>query len=66
MYDTVARHTIRLNDVEKDRKQQEHNPRKATRVLLENEILVKEFAKVRINFERLLQVEEQRALYKSY
>lgn len=66
IYDTVARHSKRLDDAEKDRKQLEHNLKKATQVLLENEILVREFAKVRTNFERLLQVEEQRALLKFY
>lgn len=66
MYDTVARHTQRLGDIEEDRKQLECNLRRATQVLLENEILVNEFAKVKLNFERLLQVEEQRALYKFY
>ena len=62
MYETIARHTNRLNDAEKDHRQLERNLRKATQVLLENEILVKEFSKVRLNFERLLQVEEKRAL----
>ena len=66
MYDTVARHTERLEDVEEDRKRLGHNLKRATQVLLENEILVNEFAKVKLNFERLLQVEEQRALYKFY
>lgn len=66
MYDTVARHTERLGDMEEDRKLLERNLKRATQVLLENEILVAEFAKVKLNFERLLQVEEQRALHKFY
>lgn len=66
MYDTVARHTERLENIDEDRKQLERNLRRATQVLMENEILVNEFAKVKLNFERLLQVEEQRALLKFY
>lgn len=64
MYDTVARHTE--GDMEEGRKQLECNLKRVTQVLLENEILVAEFAKVKLNFERLLQVEEQRALHKFY
>lgn len=66
MYDTVAKHTERLENPDENQKQLERNLRRATQVLLENEILVNEFAKVKLNFERLLQVEEQRALYKFY
>lgn len=66
MYETVARHSIRLDDKEKNQKQLERNLRKSTQVLLENDILVKEFSKVRLNFDRLLQVEEKRALDKFY
>lgn len=66
MYDTVARHTERLENPDENQKQLERNLRRATQVLLENEILVNEFAKVKLNFERLLQVEEQRALLKYY
>lgn len=66
MYDTVAKHTERLENPDENQKQLERNLRRATQVLLENEILVNEFAKVKLNFERLLQVEEQRALLKYY
>ena len=66
MYDTVAKHTPQMENAAEDRLQLERNLRRTTEILLENNILVEEFSRVRVNFERLLRNEEQRALHRFY
>ena len=66
MYDMVGKYTERLQDIQADREQLRQNLIKTTKFLLENQILVKEFAKVGINFEALLKSEENKALTKYF
>lgn len=62
MYDTIAKHTERVGDIDKDRELLQQNLHRGTEVFLKNEILVDSFAQIKTNFERLLRTEEQRAL----
>lgn len=66
MYEMVGKYTERLKDVQADREQLRQNLQKTTKMLLENQILVKEFAKNGIDFAKVLKTEEDKALLKYF
>lgn len=65
LYETVANHTETLQDAEADRKLLLQNLERATETFLQNEILVKEFSNMHLDFARMLK-EEALRVYKKH
>ena len=64
IYDTVAAHTEVLQDVEADRELLRQNLERATETFMENQILIKEFRSMNLDFACMLKEEELRVLKK--
>lgn len=66
IYDTIAQNTERLSDPEADRELLLQNLERATETFMENQILIKEFQNLNLDFISMLKEEELRALRKYF
>jgi hypothetical protein len=64
IYETVASHTVVLQDDEADRELLRQNLERATETFMENQILVKEFRSMNLDFARMLKEEELKVFRK--
>jgi len=64
IYETIAVNTEKLQDIETDRELLRQNLERATETFMENQILIKEFGHMKLDFVQMLKEEESKILKK--